>query len=227
MMDAMPVGGLAGSRTGSATRESRETRVTVTLDLDGGAIQVDTGIGFLDHMLSAFATHGGFALDVLARGDLDVDAHHTVEDVGIVLGEALRAALRRGGAIERFGDALVPMDEALVQVALDLSGRPYLAWDGAWPPYPAGGLWPDVWPEFFQGLSRGAGLTLHVRLLSARNQHHAAEATFKSLGRALRVAVRLRNPEDGVRATGPQGKRERGEGEGVLPSTKGMVDGWV
>lgn len=205
-----------GGRTGRAARESSETRISVTLDLDG-ALQgtgVETGIGFFDHMLTAFATHGGFGLRMEAHGDLEVDAHHTIEDVGIVLGQALREAAAGGGPIERFGDALVPMDEALVQVALDVCGRPFLGWEGEWPAYPAGGLWPDVWPEFFQGLSRGAGLTLHVRLYAARNHHHAAEATFKAVGRALRAAVRLR-PEALATSTSR-----------AVPSTKGRVDGW-
>ncbi len=202
-------------RVGQAERESLETRISLSLSLDRPeGLRVDTGLGFLNHMLTAFATHGGFGLEVTARGDLEVDAHHTVEDVGIVLGEALRRALSKGLSIERFGDAMVPMDEALVQVALDLSGRPYLAWEGEWPPYPAGGLWPDVWPEFFQGLCRGAGVTLHVRLLTARNQHHAAEATFKAVGRALRLAVRKR----------PEGNGAAGA---TVPSTKGRIDGWA
>lgn len=204
-------------RVGRAQRETLETQVSAVLALDDERRPVvDTGLGFFDHMLTALAVHAGFGLELEAHGDLQVDAHHTVEDVGMVLGEALRQAVAAGPSVERFGDALVPMDEALSQVAADLSGRAYLAWEGTWPPFPAGGLWPDVWPEFFRGLGRGAGLTLHVRLLAAANHHHAAEATFKALGRALRAATRARI------ATG-----RVGEDGSVIPSTKGRVDGWT
>jgi imidazoleglycerol-phosphate dehydratase len=198
--------GLAAARAARAERTTRESSVVVELDLDCAARPaVRTGLGFFDHMLTALGTHADWSLAVSAEGDLEVDAHHVVEDTGIVLGRALRDALGDMAGIERFGDALVPLDEALCQVAVDLCGRPYLAWGGDWPPFPAGGLYPDLWPEFFRGLCRGAGATLHVRLIAAANGHHAVEATFKAVGRALGTAARRR------------------EGRGEI-STKGRID---
>lgn len=180
-------------RVGRAERTTRESRIVVELDLDRAATPtIRTGLGFFDHMLTALATHADWRLSLSGEGDLDVDAHHLVEDTGIVLGRALRDALGDMAGIERFGDALVPLDEALSQCVVDLCGRPFLAWTGDWPPFPAGGLYPDLWPEFFRGLGRGAGATLHVRLVAAMNGHHAAEATFKAAGRALGQAVRRR-----------------------------------
>jgi len=183
--------GATGERAGRAERTTRESDVRVWVNLDQATPpEVSTGLGFFNHMLDAMATHGGIGLRVEAAGDLEVDAHHVVEDTGIVIGRALRDALGDMDGIERFGDALVPLDEALAQVAVDVCGRPYLAWSGDWPPFPAGGLFPDLWPEFFRGLARGAGLTIHVRLLAAANAHHAAEAAFKAAGRALGTATR-------------------------------------
>jgi imidazoleglycerol-phosphate dehydratase len=180
-------------RHGAASRVTRESRVEVRVGLDGAAPpNVATGLGFFDNMLSALATHADWTLVVRAEGDLEVDAHHVVEDTGIVLGRALREALGDLAGIERFGDAFVPLDEALAHCVVDLCGRPHLAWSGRWPPFPAGGLYPDLWPEFFRGLGRGAGLTLHVRLLAGENGHHAAECVFKAAGRALSQAVRRR-----------------------------------
>ncbi len=185
---------LLPARTGSATRTTRESEISVCLGLDRAARpEVATGLGFFDHMLTALATHADWALALSARGDLEVDAHHVVEDAGIVLGRALADALGDMAGIERFGDAFVPLDEALAQVVVDLSGRPYLAWEGTWPPFPAGGLYPDLWPEFFRGLARGGGLTLHVRLVAGQNGHHSAEAVFKAAGRALGQAARRRS----------------------------------
>jgi imidazoleglycerol phosphate dehydratase HisB len=193
-------------RIGRAQRATRESRVEVVLCLDRPARPtLSTGLGFFDHMLAALATHADWSLELKAEGDLEVDAHHVVEDSGITLGRALGDALGDMTGVERFGDALVPLDEALAQCAVDFSGRPYLAWRGRWPPFPAGGLYPDLWPEFFRGLCRGAGATLHVRLLQADNGHHAAEAVFKAAGRALGMAAR----------------RRAGRGE---VSTKGSID---
>jgi imidazoleglycerol-phosphate dehydratase len=197
---------LVAGRVGHAERATRESRVRVTLGLDRAATpEVQTGLGFFNHMLTALATHADWSLTLTGEGDLDVDAHHLVEDSGIVLGRALRDALGDMAGIERFGDALVPLDEALAQCVVDISGRPYLAWSGEWPPFPAGGLYPDLWPEFFRGLARGGGVTLHLRLLAAQNGHHAAEATFKAAGRALGQATRCR------------------PGRGEI-STKGLID---
>lgn len=180
-------------RTGAAERTTRESSIEVRLNLDvSDRPDVATGLGFFDHMLTALATHADWGLWLRAQGDLEVDAHHVVEDAGIVLGRALRDALGDMAGIERFGDALVPLDEALAQCVVDISGRPYLAWNGEWPPFPAGGLYPDLWPEFFRGLARGAGLTIHVRLLAGRNGHHCAETVFKAAGRALSQAARRR-----------------------------------
>jgi imidazoleglycerol phosphate dehydratase HisB len=196
----------AAARAARVERRTRETRVEVRLDLDRAARpEVATGLGFFDHMLTALATHADWALSLTAAGDLEVDAHHVVEDAGIVLGRALRDALGDMAGAERFGDALVPMDEALAQCAVDLGGRALLVWTGRWPPYPAGGLYPDLWPEFFRGLCRGGGVTMHMRLWAADNGHHAAEAAFKAAGRALGAAAR----------------RRVGRGE---VSTKGVVD---
>lgn len=183
----------AEARTAAAERTTRESSIQVRLNLDLGARpDVATGLGFFDHMLTALATHADWGLWLRAEGDLEVDAHHVVEDSGIVLGTALRQALADMAGIERFGDAMVPLDEALSQCVVDICGRPYLAWSGDWPPFPAGGLFPDLWPEFFRGLARGSGITLHMRLLAGQNGHHAAEATFKAAGRALSAAARRR-----------------------------------
>jgi imidazoleglycerol-phosphate dehydratase len=194
-----------GARVGEVLRQTRETRVAVRLALDGPrAVSVRTGLGFLDHMLTALLFHWGVDAEVTAEGDLAVDAHHTVEDAGIALGMALAQALGGRAGVHRFGWALVPLDEALAQVALDLSGRGHLEWSGRWPPFPAGGLYPDLWPEFFRGLCRGGGVTLHVRLVQAQNGHHAAETVFKAVGLAL------------AQATAPTGS-------GEVPSTKGVL----
>lgn len=197
---------LLAERVGRAERETRESRIRVELGLDrAGPPEVRTGLGFFNHMLTALATHADWSLRLEGEGDLDVDAHHLVEDAGIVLGRALRDGLGDMAGIERFGDAMVPLDEALAQCVVDISGRAYLAWVGEWPPFPAGGLYPDLWPEFFRGLARGGGVTVHMRLLAAQNGHHAAEAAFKAAGRALGQAAR----------------RRAGRGE---ISTKGWID---
>jgi len=181
------------TRTGEATRKTRETEVRVRLGLDGsGRAHVETGIGFFDHMLEALARHALYDLDVHAAGDLSVDAHHTVEDVGIVLGQALSQALGERRGIRRYGDATVPLDEALARVVVDVSGRPFLAYHAEPPTWQKLGDY-DValTPEFFRSLATHGGLTLHVDLLRGQNAHHVVEAVFKAAARALGAATRL------------------------------------
>ena len=179
-------------RASQQHRETKETTVDVELHVDGdGRASADTGIPFLDHMLEQLGKHGGFDLTVRARGDLDVDLHHTVEDVGIVVGGALKDALGDKAGVRRFADALVPLDEALVQVALDLSGRPILVYEvdpvAEW----IGTFDPQLAEEFWRAFAFAAGITLHVRSVSGRNGHHVIEASFKGVARALRDAVRV------------------------------------
>ena len=181
------------TRTGEATRKTRETEVRVRLGLDGsGRAHVETGIGFFDHMLEALARHALYDLDVRAAGDLSVDAHHTVEDVGIVLGQALSQALGERRGIRRYGDATVPLDEALARVVVDVSGRPFLAYHAEPPTWQKLGDY-DValTPEFFRALATHGGLTLHVDLLRGQNAHHVVEAVFKAAARALGAASGL------------------------------------
>lgn len=180
------------TRSGSASRATRETTIDITLLLDGtGSAQVDTGIGFLDHMLTAFALNGRFDLQVKATGDLHVSQHHTVEDTGIVLGQALANAIGDKAGILRYGHALLPMDEALVRVALDLSGRAFAHVELPFRPAlgPVGFDY-GLTSEFFWGLARAAHLTVHVDALRGQHNHHLCEAAFKGLGRALGDAVR-------------------------------------
>ncbi|MDR3600270.1 MAG: imidazoleglycerol-phosphate dehydratase HisB [Desulfosporosinus sp.] len=183
-------------------RKTKETEIRVRLNLDGtGEAQVKTGIGFFDHMLTAFARFAYLDLILEASGDLEVDAHHTIEDCGIVLGQALREACGNKVGIERIGEALLPMDEALVQVALDISNRPYLVWDVQ----SAGGMvgeFPvEMAEEFFRALAVQSGLTLHIRLLSGKNCHHILEAVFKGVGRALGLALQLNTRYSGILST--------------------------
>lgn len=188
------------------TRTTRETAITIALSLDGaGAASVRTGIGFFDHMLTAFARHGLFDLTVDAVGDLPVDTHHTVEDVGIVLGQAFREALGDLAGLERFGSATVPMDDALALAAVDLCGRPWLALEFPLPVERIGSFETETLPSFLGALANGAGMNLHLRLLAGDNAHHAVEAGFKALARALDQATR-RDP----RVVG-------------VPSTKGVL----
>jgi imidazoleglycerol-phosphate dehydratase len=180
------------SRQANQRRETKETTVAVALAVDGGgAAKVDTGIPFFDHMLEQLGKHAGFDLVIDAKGDLTVDLHHTVEDVGIVLGGTLREALADKRGVRRFANALVPLDEALVQVAVDLSGRPFLVYDvdpvSEW----IGTFDPQLAEEFWKGFVDGARLTLHVRGLSGKNGHHVIEASFKAVARALRDAVKI------------------------------------
>ncbi len=190
------------SRTASLERITGETAIKVTLHLDGsGQSQSKTGIGFFDHMLILFGKHGLFDLTVEANGDIHVDGHHTVEDTGIVLGQALAQALGNKAGIKRYGTAFVPMDEALVMVSLDISGRPYLVFDAVLPSEQVGQFDSELTEEFLRALSVHAGLTLHVRLLSGKNTHHIIEAIFKALGRALDEATRLDDRIKGVMST--------------------------
>lgn len=196
------------ARVATRTRSTKETEIRITVDLDGtGVTDVDTGLPFFDHMVSQLGRHGGIDLTVFARGDLEVDTHHTVEDVAIVLGEAVGEALGDKDGIRRFGSILLPLDEALVEVALDLSGRPFIVYEVECPPdaIPLGTppFDPQLGEHFFQSFATSAGITLHVRLRSGRNTHHILEATFKGVARALRDAVRI----DGV----------------GVPSTKGQL----
>jgi len=181
------------SRTGEAKRRTGETDVRVKVDLDGsGRSTALTGVGFFDHMLAALARHALFDLDVEAKGDLHVDAHHTVEDVGIVLGQAIAQALGERRGIRRYGEATVPLDDALARVVVDVSGRPFLAYHAEPPTWQMLGDY-DValTPEFFRGLTTHGGLTVHVDLLRGQNAHHVVEAVFKAAARALGIAVSL------------------------------------
>ena len=197
----------AMSRTAAITRTTSETAITVRLDLDGsGKSTIATGIGFLDHMLTAFARHGLFDLEVQAKGDLHIDDHHTTEDVGIVIGQALAQAVGDKRGSRRFGHAVVPMDEALVDAAVDLSGRPFLAWSVTFGPNKIGTMDTELFEEFFRALAMNALMTLHIAQRAGTNAHHVAEACFKAVARALREAT-----EADPRAAG------------VVPSTKGSL----
>jgi imidazoleglycerol-phosphate dehydratase len=180
------------SRTSVRRRSTRETDIEIRLDLDGtGRTDVSTGLPFFDHMLAQLGRHGGFDLDVRAKGDLEVDAHHTVEDTGLVLGAALAEALGDKAGVRRFASALLPLDEALIQIALDLSGRPYLVYEVETAPERIGTFDPQLAEEFFRAFVTTAGITLHLKSLSGRNGHHVLEACFKGVARALRDAVRV------------------------------------
>ena len=195
---------VARVRRGRVERTTLETEIGVALDLDGGAVRAETGVRFLDHMLDALGRHGRLGLEVRCVGDAAMDPHHTVEDVGIALGQALRQALGDRAGIARYGHAYAPLDEALARVVVDISGRPYAV-------YRAEGLGPSVGrfqtylaEHFFRSLAQEAGMAVHVELLYARDPHHAVEAMFKALALALRAAV--------------------ARGEGGVPSTKGALD---
>ncbi|WP_125707888.1 imidazoleglycerol-phosphate dehydratase HisB [Lacticaseibacillus porcinae] len=193
-------------RTAEITRNTKETKIYVSLNLDDySTIDIDTGIGFFDHMLNAFAKHGRFGLVVKADGDLDVDPHHTTEDVGIVIGECFKQALGDKAGIERFGTAFVPLDETLSRVVVDLSGRAYLVFEAEFDNPKLGGYDTEVTQDFFQAIAFAGEFNLHATVLYGRNTHHKIETLFKALGRALRAAVNL-NPE--VKG---------------IPSTKGVI----
>jgi imidazoleglycerol-phosphate dehydratase len=199
-------GSNGGRRYAEQKRTTKETTVDLELEVDGsGTTTVATGIPFFDHMLEQLGKHAGFDLRIEASGDLDVDLHHTVEDVGIVLGNALREALGDKRGVRRFANALVPLDEALVQVALDLSGRPFLVYDvepvAEW----IGTFDPQLAEEFWKGFVDGARVTLHIRSMTGKNGHHVIEASFKGVARALRDAVKVEGAD--------------------VPSTKGTLSG--
>jgi imidazoleglycerol-phosphate dehydratase len=193
-------------RRADIERSTNETRISVSLGLDGGDTRIETGVPFFDHMLDQLGRHGRLALVVSARGDLEIDAHHTVEDTGIALGQALTEALGDKAGITRYGDARVPMEEALAEVALDISGRPLLVYRAEIPGASVGQFEIGLVEEFLQALCRTGGLTLHVNLVEGKNPHHCVEAIFKALARALAQAVAI-DPRAG----------------GSVPSTKGML----
>ena len=189
-------------RRAEVQRTTSETDVALSFTLDGsGAAEVGTGIGFLDHMLELFAHHGGFDLTVRASGDLDVDGHHTVEDIGLALGQALKEALGDKRGIRRYGSFILPMDEALAMVALDLSGRPYFVHDLQLAGVRLGDYDADLTPHFLRSLATQCGMTLHVRLLAGSDAHHIVEAVFKAFARALAEACERHGRGDAVPST--------------------------
>lgn len=176
-------------RTAEINRKTKETDINLKLNLDGGDVKIDTGIGFFDHMLNSFATHGGFGLEIKSKGDLEVDGHHTVEDVGIVLGKAFCEALGDKSSIERFGSFFVPMDEALAFASADVSGRPFLVFDAEFPQDTCGDYDCALTVEFMRAFANNAQITLHVKSLYGDNSHHITEAIFKAVAHALKAAV--------------------------------------
>ena len=195
-------------RTGKVIRETKETSIDLTISLDGrGVSDIDTGIGFFDHMLNLFAAHGRMDLVVGCNGDTDVDGHHSVEDIGIALGEAVKQALGDKKGTNRYGTFYLPMDETLVMVSLDISGRPFLVYDAGGPMAPMIGNYDtELTEEFLRAFAFNAGITLHVKVMYGTNSHHKVEAIFKALGHALRTAVKI----------DPEAADE-------IPSTKGML----
>ena len=195
------------SRTASVERNTLETQIRVELNLDGtGQSQFDTGVPFLEHMLDQIARHGMIDLNIQAKGDLHIDAHHTVEDIGITLGQALAQATADRKGIVRYGHAYVPLDEALSRVVVDFSGRPGLSYNVTFPRSQVGGFDVDLFSEFFHGLVNHAKITLHIDMLKGANAHHVAETIFKAFGRALRMALSA-DPRN----------------QGTVPSTKGSL----
>lgn len=194
-------------RTATVERKTRETEVVVSLDLDGsGEADIDTGIGFLDHMLESFSRHALIDLKVRAQGDLHVDFHHTTEDTGIVIGEAVKKALGDFAGITRFGAALIPMDETLTRVAIDIANRPYLIWRVEIARPKLGEMDTELFKEWFQAFAQHAGICLHIENLYGSNSHHIVESCFKGTARALREAI---TPDERL--------------EGAVPSTKGVL----
>ena len=189
-------------RTATFTRTTKETDIRLTVCLDGsGKTELSTGVGFFDHMLDALSRFAQFDLTLSCSGDLDIDAHHTVEDVGICLGKAIREALGDRAGIRRVGSAYMPMDEALAFAAIDISGRPYLAWNADFTAPMCGAMDTALAEEFFRAVSVNAGLTVHMNLLAGRNDHHKMEALFKAFGLAMRDAVRMDERINGVLST--------------------------
>ena len=196
-------------RQAKIERNTKETQISVSLNLDGtGSYDVDTGLGFLDHMLEQLSRHSLIDLKVRAEGDLHIDGHHTTEDTGLAIGAAIRQALGERTGIVRYGNALVPMDETLTRVALDLSDRPYLIWKVAFSRPKLGEMDTELFREWFQALSQAAGITLHVEVLYGQNNHHMIESCFKALARSLRQAVEI-DPRQAQ----------------AVPSTKGVLGG--
>ena len=194
-------------RVAEVTRETKETRIRVKLDLDGaGEVQASTGVGFFDHMLDSFGRHGGFDLEIETQGDLHIDMHHTVEDTGIVIGQALAQALDGFKGIRRFGHAYIPMDETLTRCAIDLSNRPYLIWKVQFSRPKVGEMDTELFKEFHHAFAMNAGACVHLETLYGENSHHIAESGFKALARALRTAVEI-DPKT----------------HGHAPSTKGVL----
>jgi imidazoleglycerol-phosphate dehydratase len=189
------------SRAAKIERETRETKISLEVDLDGGDVAPSTGVGFFDHMLELLGRHGGIGLRVQATGDLETGAHHTVEDVGIALGQALDEALGDRAGIRRYGYAVVPMDESLGECAIDVSGRPFCRFDSELPVVSIAGFDSELAEEFFRAVSSNAKLTLHVGTRYGTNAHHLIEAMFKSFARALRVAISIDPDQDGVPST--------------------------
>lgn len=184
------------------TRKTNETDIQMSINIDGcGTAKIDTGVGFLDHMLELFARHGLFDLIVRAKGDLQVDAHHTVEDVGIVLGQSIKQALGDKKSIRRYGISHVPMDEALAMAVIDLGGRPYLVFDAKFAQDKVGQMDTELVEEFFRAVAFNAGLNLHIKVFYGSNNHHMAEAIFKAFGRALDEASRIDERIEGVMST--------------------------
>lgn len=191
-------------RTARITRTTGETKITLNLSLDGGPSDIHTGVGFFDHMLSGFARHGGFGLAVTCEGDTWVDDHHSVEDVGICLGDAFAQALGDMRGVERFGHIILPMDEALILAAVDLSGRGMLCWDVPMPTEKVGSFDTELAKEFWLAFTRRANCTLHIWKLAGENSHHIIEGVFKAAARSLKMAVKLNGSDE-------------------VPSTKGML----
>lgn len=184
-------------RKAEITRKTLETDININLDIDGnGTSDIDTGIGFLNHMLISFAKHGRFDMFIKAVGDLHVDFHHTAEDVGIVLGEAFLSALEDKKGIRRFGSAIIPMDEALSLVAIDFSGREYTVFDAEFNSQKAGDFDTELVEEFFRGFSRGSKSNIHIKLLAGKNTHHSIESIFKAFAKAVQTAVSLDGHDD-------------------------------
>ncbi len=177
-------------RSATVERKTRETDIKLSLNLDGGNISINTGVGFFDHMLNSFATHGGFGLELTVKGDLEVDEHHTIEDTGIVLGKAFADALGDKGSIDRFGSFYVPMDEALAFASVDISGRPFLVFDAEFPQDRCGGYDCSMTVEFMRAFAYNAGITLHMKSVYGDNSHHITEALYKAVAHALRLAVK-------------------------------------
>lgn len=190
------------SRTATVSRNTNETQITCTLNLDGsGQYDIDTGVGFFDHMLSGFAKHGLFDLQLKVKGDLNVDSHHTVEDTGIVLGQAIKEALGDKKGIKRYGNFILPMDETLMLCALDLSGRPYFCYDVKTTVDRLGEMDVELAKEFFYAVSYSAGMNLHIRMLSGDNNHHILEAMFKAFAKSLDMATLYDERIQGVLST--------------------------